>query len=1135
MKSKDLLKKVLPVAIAVVVVALIAVLIFVLTQDKKNPTLSETNKTAAYFNYSDGKITFTNEEAYERAKSEYGLSILIDELDKTLLKDEISKVTAADVLAKATNELFGYDTIKEYIEKSELEDLDENELKEKLEKVISDYIDGSLASTGIKLVAGDITLEKSGEEYQLKLANTTAFYTARVLEAARYNYAYAKIIEKYAEELKAYDEYKENLAKYEEYVAALADYNEGITTVKPEEVEQPTEPSLTIAESKYSTKWDQEHVDAYYAVVIPYASLSEAETALLQNGLVVKTVKIKDAEGVESSKAFWFHYGREVLGENEESAFESSDKDGYDIITKNDYYKDLAQEYFDDPTLNNSASPDLYGAYVLNDDEIKQAIINLYNQYYGSKVIEALPVAATEIAKGEESDFYYAAAEVTALSLLTTASGNKFNEFDAENTDFRKFYSDAVTSSQPKVFWILGKTDEVQWDDATEEAKKAYMANEEIKAELLKAATSTSYINEVLDALRVEKGLIIYDTVLEDDYLSTYTTSEYAKTKKSNKTIVAKVEGLEVTADELFNLVSDRYGVAVALEQYQYQWMFFYAAKNDGELFNKYVDYEKYLSGKPLKDCILDNEDAKAKWEEISGNDGTITNIKNSFASGGYASYGFDASYGWKNFLRDFFSRYYGVSISSNDDLGMYLIYQQIVSDYTAYIAEVQNVDWELVEANYITTLNKYINAVGYHMLICVKDDSGKTVDPKEWTDEQVNAAKDLYARILSLAKDLDKEDVYAFFSALNTAYSSINKYPVDFATGEYIKDNIVNAKGNKKFNYTYIYKDDAQSYDADEFELAYYKSLGLSLTFEDLTTTQGVMVAEFEKGVREMWDKHLADMIENDGTYEEVEIHDETIETSFGYHLYVNKSYNLTAYVSGDDKVVLPSKENIALYQYENKYSTDSDYVAVAKLVADYVEAKQLTNDSKLESAKTAIINAMKKIDLFEVTESNVVSFTETTLYAYTNILSLNSSDNGDLKVDVDDLKNNTLIQTEITNWYSDIDSEYTGSYYYQLAVLLKAYENSAKIKLVGRDVSAKEVLGKYIESYRNYLTFNKGDKERTKTLLEGFGYDALLANLYDEEMTAKYQTLAKTMFEALSDADKAELQEAYDAAKLN
>ena len=163
MKSKDLVKKVLPVIIAVLVVALIAVLIFVLTKDKKNPSLSSANESTAFFNYSDGKIYFTNEEAYERGKSSYGLSVLVDKIDTTLLQDYITKVTSEDVLAKSTNALFGYDTIKEYIEKNELEDLAADELEEKLNKVINDYIDNSLSSYGIKLTAGDITLEKKGD------------------------------------------------------------------------------------------------------------------------------------------------------------------------------------------------------------------------------------------------------------------------------------------------------------------------------------------------------------------------------------------------------------------------------------------------------------------------------------------------------------------------------------------------------------------------------------------------------------------------------------------------------------------------------------------------------------------------------------------------------------------------------------------------------------------------------------------------------------------------------------------------------------------------------------------------------------------------------------------------------------
>ena len=48
----------------------------------------------------------------------------------------------------------------------------------------------------------------------------------------------------------------------------------------------PTAPTMTIADSKYSDLWNEDNVDGYWAIVIPYSSYSEAETALLQHGIL---------------------------------------------------------------------------------------------------------------------------------------------------------------------------------------------------------------------------------------------------------------------------------------------------------------------------------------------------------------------------------------------------------------------------------------------------------------------------------------------------------------------------------------------------------------------------------------------------------------------------------------------------------------------------------------------------------------------------------------------------------------------------------------------------------------------------------------------------------------------------------
>jgi len=1134
MKSKDLLKKILPVGIALVVIALIAILISVLTKDKKNPTLQKDVVSEQYFTYEDGKIKFTNGEAYEKAKKQYGASALVDLIDKKLLSDEMSKVTEEEMKEQFCEAIFGTKTIDEYIEDNELEDDDataEDEVFETLNDLVKSFVKNTFASYGVNSADDAVTLSET--TYELTVKTDTAIYSELKLERARYNYAYAKLAAQYAEEAKAYKEYKEAYAKYEKYLEDLSDYNLGDLKEKPEEVSAPTEPSITIAESKFQEKYDEENVDGYWAVVIPYSSSSEAEIALLQQGVVVKTV-YTTVSGTSSSKAYWFHYGVYDEAKDTEKSFTEDDYDSYNIITKSDFYKTIAQNYEDKKTEDN-----VYGAYVLTEEQIKQVIVNLYNQYYyGSKKTTVAEVEANE--QNKDSQFYFTGSELTSMSLLTTVSGNKFNEFDKTNTDFRKFYSESVSSSYPKVYWILGASDVDQWEDLEDDAKNTYMAKADLVEEFLEAACTTTVINNKVDELRVEKGLIIYDTDLEADYLDTYTNSSYKETKKASKNLIAKFDGNEISTEDLFNAVSDKYAVAIALEEYQYQYMFLFAKDNNDELYNKYFDYEAFLGGKDLKKCFYKTDEAQDLWDEIAGKEGTIANIKNNFASGAYESYNFPATYGWKNFLRDFFSQYYGVTVTNNDELAVYLVYQHIVEDYQANVSDATQLDWILFQTEYVKTLNSYINSVGYHFLITVKDEDGNTVDPEEWTAEQIAAAEEFYGKLVALVKvvgDVDKEDVQTLVSAIATAYDSIVKYPVDDA-GQLITDkNLVTAKGIKKFAYTYTYSDELTKYEEYALDLAKYKTLGLSVVQEDLTTTAGTMVKEFEDAVRVYWMNHLEEMLdaENDGEFEGIEYSTAAngyIKTSFGYHFYVNTSCNLTAYYSEDQKVTLPTLKQIALYQYENNNSTEEDYVSIVDLVADYVEAVQLEKTDDVEKAKKAVVNALSKVQMFkDLTMDNVVTFIDETLKPYTNFATLTEKSTAtSKKIEVDDLKNNTFVQTQLTSWYTTIAEEYTGSYYYQLCVLKLALANASKIIVGDQDVAG--LLQKYIDSYQAYLTYNKNAQDQCENILNALAYNPVLTKLFSEDDYNAVVAKAKSLYSSLTKEQQDEIKEAYDDA---
>ena len=67
--------------------------------------------------------------------------------------------------------------------------------------------------------------------------------------------------------------------------------------------------------------------------------------------------------------------------------------------------------------------------------------------------------------------------------------------------------------------------------------------------------------------------------------------------------------------------------------------------------------------------------------------------------------------------------------------------------------------------------------------------------------------------------------------------------------------------------------------------DVAYYKTLGLFVKFEDLGSfANGAMVEAFNDAVKAIWDKDIADEV-----YSRVTILEDAIETEFGYHLYIN------------------------------------------------------------------------------------------------------------------------------------------------------------------------------------------------------------------------------------------------------
>ena len=974
------------------------------------------------------------------------------------------------------------------------------------------------------------TDEDGNKVYGFTVKEGSALYEYYKVPVARTNYALEKLTDEYLEEVVEYNAYLEAKEAYEEYLKDLEDYEEdledwkkngkkGDKPVKPNEVKQPEEVEAPIlVESDFEKIYTEENQNKYWAILVPYASNQAAVDALYQQNIVIA----KNYEG----NYVWFNAAnlakasdaaRAKYAEREYSVRGDAQDYTSGIITDNEFYELLmTQTEFDNYTKvkeniivtdqggqNNDLAA---GAYALSEAEIKAAILKLYNQFYQANAEKQLAADYT----GKEEVLEYTEAELKELSLFSTATSNKFNSFDAESKDFSDFYSNKVVTAGSKyyVYLILAKEEVTDWEDAVKAAEEDYTKTDFFKAyvdlsaqepvasekliELLETKLTTTYTNEKVAALRVENELKIYDADLEAAYMTTY-TSDYKAVKKSSKDVVAAVEGLEVKLDALFETLTKKYGILTALESYQYDWMFLeanYGSKDD--LANVYVDYAAYKeAGKNLAKYVYDTDEAQELYKDVQT---YVTNTKNNFASGAYESQGYPANYGWENFMQDYFLESYGIEVKSTDDLALFYIYQQIVDDYSKHLAKLNKEAWDEVIAVYMAQqLSSYINTTGVHFLISYNDAEGKKVDPVNWPTDQkfVDAYTNLFNQVNNIVRVVPKDKVASVLTEIVNAYNEAPllldgqkpnaSYDVLVGTDENDED-VKYTENVLKYTYTY-YAPGNREYTVD---LSTPKSLGLTVSAENLTVTEGQMVEPFENAVRTLWNAKLADLL-NGETVNEKQVYGKMIETTFGYHLYVNLTMSMSNYQTTKDDdttfVTLPSYDHAVMYIYEANENAEEDYVSFADLLEDLEDAEDDKNEEKIASVKEEITNLFKELGL----EYEAFEQLREVLEAYAG-------------------KDSAYTKSQLNTWFatysasngsttfSNVYSDFTGSAYYQLKVLQAILANKAGFS-TGDVAALEDYLTHYCDSYYNSLTNASGliefletgkmDKEELESLL--------------------------------------------------
>ncbi len=282
---------------------------------------------------------------------------------------------------------------------------------------------------------------------------------------------------------------------------------------------------------------------------------------------------------------------------------------------------------------------------LMTQKEVYDAFIKMYNELYATYGDEIKADAykqegdkfvwSLENKVDGNNNFKYNYTELASLS--STIAKKVFDSLTTKN--FQSSYTMAPNKYLTKYFLAV-ELDEKVYEDIEQ-------TDENLQKQLIKNKLTAAKVEYYLYKNRVDANLVIYDRGLETPYKEDFDTiyeglkleERYEKTKLTSKTNVVTfdVNGKEVaiTADQMLETLTNRYGVATAIG-----YVSQYITLGNSE-FNKVYNF---VTGE-----ILDQEAYDELYEE------EIDKYKEELKNNTFASVGYPKGYGWDNFLRDRF------------------------------------------------------------------------------------------------------------------------------------------------------------------------------------------------------------------------------------------------------------------------------------------------------------------------------------------------------------------------------------------------------------------------------------------------------------------------------------------------
>ncbi len=735
MNGKKAFRTALPVIIGLVLILLITVTITVASRPDYSASVD--NPNGAYLTLDNYVIT--NDKVYVNLRYNYGVSEMLANVDKALLKDIKVDRNSEDYIAIKNELIYGEDH-EDLTEKEKTKILEKYELALKIagyktEAEVNEYFDLEYRRT--------VYAKEAYKEYVKENG-----YDAETLEAG-----YLEMNkDKYNDSAKAivitFDSEEEALAILELYGVDTEDLststnwiNKEKDTVRKELVAEIEE--LEEALEKATSQSEKDELNAEIAAL-------EEEILALGAATVSTPVYFTELEIQQIFVDMYNFMNAFYTGGDVSDYYDENGKlnPKYNILVEDIHYEVVEKEVRVDPNDDSKLTTKKF-IEIIDGAELNENCILNFTSEDATAINSTVNTYLFSTLKNDEDHYFQDSYTKKPISF---SSGNTY------------FLAALLSRYEAQEL-------EYDFDDEVDEDLKAPSEEllNEIKDYLSVEKFDDNILTQMLIELRAKNNFVIYDNFLEAMYQASYdnlygTTlkmedyPEYKVNKKNSKTLVYTLkaengETIEMTAQNFFEELNEDHGPQIVLSIMSN----YYVLSNPefNELYN-------HVTGE-----IYDEEAFK---EAI---DTSLKNIKYYFNAGYYATSGFSADYGWNNFLRDYLrmDNEYELILNAAGTEDAFKNYYETTYTYEDIVEEMK----KIYEENYyaLSVINVLVYTDYNHD---GNPDTYELDTDKEntyWTEKQEELAQELIEKVYQVAPSTGEDGLYNQLAAVANEYNS--------------------------------------------------------------------------------------------------------------------------------------------------------------------------------------------------------------------------------------------------------------------------------------------------------------------------------------------------------------------------